>query len=120
LSVVWVEPLSGQVLLLPSVAVGSVAWTGSIDAQTDLQLALSGKAGVFQLVFGVGDWVLDGLFYVLSVEHGLESNKNNVEVWEDNKLVLVHGVEVVDDNNILLKVPAEPDLRFAGVLNVMA
>jgi hypothetical protein len=66
------------------------------------------------------DWVLDGDVYSCTINHLLNTTSVMVQSWETtgNTLIIVSS-EVVDANNIKIKVASDPDARFAGRVIVL-
>ena len=67
--------------------------------------------------FDTSDWVLSGEYYELEVQHQLGKNPN-VEIYDSSNSVRTL-VQLIDENTIKLKVPAEPDLRFQGTIKLI-
>ncbi len=65
--------------------------------------------------FTVEDWTLSGDYYEIISNHNLEGYVT-VEIYQDNSIVKVHSIERIDNNNIKIKIPADPELRFSGTI----
>ena len=74
----------------------------------------------FNTLINLIDWVLNGSNYELSITHNLNSSYLITEIKESNNTIFVNELETIDTNNIKLKVPAIPDLRFAGSIAINA
>lgn len=79
-------------------------------------------AGAYSATFNATtDWTLDGDTYYRTINHALNSSQVIVQVWETsgNTLVGMEKVEIVDANNVKIRVTSDPDNRFAGRVVVM-
>jgi len=82
-----------------------------------LENAQGTNSSNFCMKFTIVDWVLSAGSYQLLVNHGLESQKINIELLENGSTpVRADRVEIIDNNNIRLYVVVDPDCRFAGTL----
>ncbi len=65
------------------------------------------------------DWVLDGDFYYITFNHNLNAQPVLVQLWENNVLVFPDNIEIIDNNNVKIKVPSDPSNKFAGDIIVI-
>ena len=68
----------------------------------------------FNTTFELEDWVLNEDNYELVIEHNLDSLSLVSEIRESNDTIYPNRVTVIDNNSVLLSVPATPDCRFSG------
>jgi len=79
-------------------------------------LGLQKKGVVFE--FESDDWTLNVDKYEIVLEHSLNSEKVSVSILDNGAIIAVDQVSVIDNNSVLLSVPANPDLRFTGSATV--
>ena len=61
------------------------------------------------------DWVASAGFYILDVQHNLDSQSVNATLWENGTdLTTVSRISIVNNNTIRLFVTIDPDCRFSG------
>lgn len=76
--------------------------------------------GKYCLIFGIGDWVLDGDTYKLTILQSVHmlGDKIDVEVHElvglDFHWVGMHEVEFNVVGDVVIRVVSDPDARFNG------
>jgi hypothetical protein len=69
--------------------------------------------------FVVGDWSgPSGGYYTLTITHGETIANPTVEVWVGNTVVETEYYSN-DSYSVVLRVPAVPDLRFAGIARIL-
>lgn len=71
-----------------------------------------GLVKMLEYEFEIADWASVGDTYTLNVNHQL-GGYGIIEIYHGDQIVGVKA-QRVDDNNILLTVPVDPDLRFDG------
>lgn len=70
----------------------------------------------FRQNFTISNWIGPSSgFYTINFLHNLNNATIEVEVWEASYPVDVERI-IVDNNNVTLRVPSDPDLRFNGFL----
>lgn len=89
-----------------------------IKTLPDGTLIVSLANSSFSDVFIVGDWVLDGDYYIL-MNHLLGTLNPGVVIRDSNNQVVVNEVEIIDSNNLKIWVPSVPDLRFDGTISLI-
>jgi hypothetical protein len=62
----------------------------------------------------VNDWYIQNGYYQLDVNHNLDSSHPLIDIVDSNDKIFVHETEILDNNNLVFKVPLDPDCRFEG------
>ena len=67
--------------------------------------------------FVIGDWVGPAIgFYTITFHHALASTLVEVEVWDASNTPVGCERFLTSANDVVLRVPASPDLRFSGLI----
>lgn len=89
-------------------------FTGTLDKVNDNEGGSSETISK-ELSFVIADWILSAGFYILDLQHNLDSLDVNNMIWENSSdQVQVDRVNILNNNNIRLYVAADPDCRFDG------
>jgi hypothetical protein len=75
-------------------------------------------AAAHSFSFNVASWVLSGSNYYINFNHGLNVSTPTVTIKSSSELVYVNKIEIVDANNVKIWIPAVPDIRFIGLVDI--
>ncbi|MCP4695762.1 MAG: hypothetical protein GY862_02770 [Gammaproteobacteria bacterium] len=106
---------SGDILKIPS---GALAMSGCGLSATPLQIPENSPDGFTGTFNDSADWVLDAGMYYTEIIHSLNSVNIHTEITQGGRRIFVHRVEEITTEKIRLWVPAEPDSRFAGKIEI--
>ena len=99
-----------------------------VDLYEELEILLDAEGGVVDQIgitmyFDIPDWVLAGEFYYVDLEHTLEGERLQMEIFRDatpkDRKVWVHREEIRDPDTIRLYVTSDPDARFKGKATII-
>lgn len=81
---------------------------------------LNNATGV-EIEFLISDWVLMAGQYILDLQHNLESEKVNTELYDDSdNKVGVSRTNILNTNTIRLYTTLDPDCRFNGKIIIIS
>jgi hypothetical protein len=69
--------------------------------------------------FDIGDWILSGNNYELSIVHNLNTLIPVSNIVNNSQIIMVNEITIIDENTIKLSVPMVPDLRFSGSIGIL-
>ena len=73
-----------------------------------------GSVEKYVAVINLSDWYLQNNYYMLDINHNLDSNNPLLNIRSGNDLIQVHETAIIDNNNMQFRVPVSPDCRFTG------
>lgn len=96
----------------------NMTFTDAVSGTWALADLIGGAAPRYKLNFVVDDWDLDGDYYKIDIEHELGEEHPQIEIYDgDDKVIL--DVVNVDADNLTIKVTADPDSRFDGIISII-
>jgi len=72
----------------------------------------------YELDFDSTDWVLNGEYYEIQITHDLNSPFAMAKIEENGNNIYATTTKI-NENEMIMKVPREPDLRFTGRVIVL-